>query len=384
MKTIFYSIICIFGSLSLFSQEDIDIAAAQTFFDQQDYLNAIPIYEKCVLSDSLNIDCYEKLSLSAYRLGDTPKARENYLALEKIDSTNKLALSQLANIFEQDKNSPKAIKYYHKLVKYYPENPVYFRKLAQNYQAAGLLTDAFRYYAEAYKKNGRDLFTIKGISEIFISNKQYAEADSIMLKGLEIDTMNVNLHLLIAQSKYRQKVYDSTVHYLDRIKYTIDFSPYYNKMFGYAYIQIDSFEKSIPLLEKSLVDEGSKEYAHYYLATAYYNLDNMEYALYHYNKALEEGISNNVDLYHRSLAKLYNDDNKLKEAIAHYKDAYKYGDDPLMLFYLARASEIYYKDKSIALNYYKRYIKSKHNNSEYIDYAKERSRHLKELRHQKM
>lgn len=384
MKTIFYSIICIFGSLSLFSQEDIDIAAAQTFFDQQDYLNAIPIYEKCVLSDSLNIDCYEKLSLSAYRLGDTPKARENYLALEKIDSTNKLALSQLASIFEQDKNSPKAIKYYHKLVKYYPENPVYFRKLAQNYQAAGLLTDAFRYYAEAYKKNNRDLFTIKGISEIFISNKQYAEADSIMLKGLEIDTMNVNLHLLIAQSKYRQKVYDSTVHYLDRIKYTIDFSPYYNKMFGYAYIQIDSFEKSIPLLEKSLVDEGSKEYAHYYLATAYYNLDNMEYALHHYNKALEEGISNNVDLYHRSLAKLYNDDNKLKEAIAHYKDAYKYGDDPLMLFYLARASEIYYKDKSIALNYYKRYIKSKHNNSEYIDYAKERSRHLKELRHQKM
>jgi len=195
--------------------------------------------------------------------------------------------------------------------------------------------------------------------------------------------MNIHLHQLIARSKYKQKEYQGTVDHLTTIDSKIDLTPYFNKMLGYAYIQIDSFETAIYYLEKSLVDEGGKEYAHYYLATAYDKLKNPEYSKHHYLKALEEGISSNVSNYHRSLAKIYNEEGNLKEAIPHYQDAYKYSEDPLVMFYLAMAADKYYADPNVAINYYSKYIKSNHDNLEYMKYSKQRKAHLKELRHQK-
>lgn len=364
------------------SQKDSGFLDALSSYENQDYQKAYDYFSACAKLDSLNIKCHEKAGQSAYRLGDIPEAKQYFHILEKLDTASYVAFSQLSSIYELEKNAPKAIKYYTRLKTLYPENPIYYRKLGQQYQAAGLIKEAFDNYSQAFKKNARDMYSIQGIAEIFIANKQYVEADSLIRKGLLLDSLNVNFSLLIAQSKYRQKAFDSTVHYLEKINYEIDFSPYFNKMFGYAYIQIDSFEKSIPLLEKSLVDEGSKEYAHYYLATAYEKLENEEYALFHYGKALEEGISENVDLYHRSLARLHNDNNELREAISHYQDAYKYGEDPLVLFYLARACDIYYKDKSIAVNYYRKYLKSGEKTTEYIQYSKDRKRALQEQIHQ--
>lgn len=382
-KTLF-TILCVCLSLSAFAQSDWDASEADAAYDFQEYQKSFELYTKCIETDSTQIHCYERGAQSAYRLGDIPNAKQLFHKLEEIDTFNRIALSQLSAIYELEKNAPKAIKYYTKLRNLFPENPVYHRKLGQQYQAAGLMTEAFENYSAAYKLNKRDMFSIQGIAEIFIANKQYEEADSLLLEGLSLDSLNVNFSLLIAQSKYRQKLFDSTVHYLERIQYEIDFSPYFNKMFGYAYIQIDSFEKSIPLLEKSLIDEGSKEYAHYYLATAYESMDSTEWSLYHYEKALDEGISSNTDLYHRNLARMYNDAGKLREAIEHYKDAYKYGEDPLVLFYLARACDIYYKDKSVAVNYYSKYIRSSEPTVEYKQYAKDRRQILREQMHQGM
>lgn len=367
-----------------FSQSDMAYEDALKAYETQDYQSAFSFFSQCAELDSTRTDCYEKAGQSAYRLGDIPAAKKFFHLLEKLDTSNYTAFSQLSTIYEMEKNAPKAIKYFNRLSGLYPENPIYYRKLGQQYQVSGLLNDAFENYARAFKLNPRDMFSIQGIAEIFIANKQYTEADSLLREGLALDSLNINFNLLIAQSKYRQKSFDSTVHYLDRIKYEIDLSPYFNKMFGYACIQIDSFEKSIPLLEKSLIDEGSKEYAHYYLATAYENLENEEYALFHYKKALEEGISANVDLYHRNLARMYNDRNNLREAIPHYQDAYKYGNDPLILFFLARACDVYYKDKSIALNYYRKYLKSGDQTAEYIQYSRERKQALQEQIHQGM
>lgn len=365
-----------------YAQNNIEVA--ESFYNLQEYDKALNIFQDCFERDTTNISCGEKAALSSLKLGDIALARELFKSVEKEDSTNQLALSQLASIYDQEKNIPKTIFYYNKLIELFPHNGIYYRKIAQQFQEARILGDAFKNYKKALDLNSRDLYSIKGLAEIFMSNNQYEDCDSILSIGIEMDTLNISLHLLLAQSKYRQKRYKHTVNLLSKIKNKLDFNAYYNKMLGYSYIQIDSFELAIPVLEKTLVDPGTKENAHYYLATAYYELDSMEYAIFHYKKAIEEGISDNVDLYHRALAKMYNDDNDLSSAIYHYKDAYKFGNDPLVLFYLARACDVYYKDKNIAINYYNKYAKSGHDNPEYIKYAKERSRHLKELKHQKV
>ena len=310
------------------------------------------------------------------------QSKQAFSHVISIDTFNQLSLTQLASIYEKEGNTPKAVKYYTQLIKYYPDNAIYNRKLAQNYAKAGAIIDAFRHYNAAHKLNPNDIFSIKGISEIFLQNQQYEDADILLNKGLTLDTTNIDLHQLLARSKYKQKDYDSTIYYLKQINGRVDLSPYFNKLLGYSLIQIDSFEQSIFYLQKALSDNGNKEYVHYYLATAYDNLDDELNSEHHYTKALEEGISPNIAIYHKSLAKINNDRNKLREAIDHYRDAYRYDEDPVLLFYLGRASDVYYKDKNIAVNYYKRYTKSSHDNDEYKRYALSRANTLLEFIHQ--
>jgi len=154
-------------------------------------------------------------------------------------------------------------------------------------------------------------------------------------------------------------------------------------MLGYTYIQIDSFDRAIFHLSKAILNEGTKEYAHYNLAVAFEKKEDMESAKYHLQEAIKAGISTNVDTYHRQLARLHTAEGNLKEAIPHYQDAYKYGEDPLILFYLGRASDKYYADKNIALRYYRKFVKSAYEHKEYKDYSKSRIAALKEYLHQK-
>lgn len=367
--------------VSLYSQVESLLKDADSLYVNQEYQKAYAIYNDCIVLDSTQLTCIEKAARCTQKLGNFRKAKELYTSLEKADSSNTACLVQLANIYEIEKNTPKTIKYYIRLCKLFPSNPIYKRKLAKQYQQAGLEREAFQYYAEANKINNNDILTITGLAEMFIQNGQYDDCDSILRAGILIDDENINLHLLYALTKYKKKEYDSTTMILYNIRGKIDFSNYYNKMWGFSYLQIDSLDRAINCLEKSLVDEINPENAHYYLGIAYEKKKDIETSLFHFNKAAVAGISTNQALYHRNLARIYDKEGDLKNAILHYKDAYKYSSDPLVLFFLARASDAYYADKNIAINYYSRYQKSDHKNKEYKAYAKDRKKYLKEQMH---
>ena len=153
-------------------------------------------------------------------------------------------------------------------------------------------------------------------------------------------------------------------------------------MVGFSYLQIDSLDKAIWHLSKSLVDEKRPEQASYYLGIAYEQRGEQELALEYFAKAVEAGTSKDLDLYHHSLAKIYKEKNQLKQAVHHYTEATKHSDDPLLIFLLAQVCDEYYKDKQIAMRYYKKYENSAHENEAYKKYAKERRIYLKELAHQ--
>ena len=347
-------------------------------FNYQGAAESYGVLSRLDTSNTLYLQLAGKYS---FQSGDSKSAKDYYLQLEEKEPENSVMLNHLANLYEQEDNAPKAIKYYTKLTKLYPDNGLYFRKCGNLYDKAGEVKDAFYYLAKAHKLNSKDLSTIKSLAGMFIKNNQLPEADTILWKGLKYDSLNVGLMLLKATNSYKQKAYDSTSIILKKASGRVDLNNYYNKMLGYAYLQIDSFDRSIVYLERSLVNENNPESAHYYLATAYEKLEDIETSIYHFEKAIEAGISTNISVYHRNLARLHNDDKNLKPAIKHYEDAYRYNKDPLILFFLARATDVYYKDKNVAMRYYKRYYDSSDDNVDYKTYAKERRQYLKEQQH---
>lgn len=354
---------------------------AVKWMQEQEYSKALELWEQCA-QDTTQVKCIEQAGMASYRLGLMSKAKDYFHKIESHPALYKNAAIQLSTIYEQQDNIPKAIKYNRKLRDSFPDNPIYHRKIGNLLMKAALPREAFLSYAEALKLNPDDVLTIRSISELFINNAQYVEADSLLNHGLSIDSTNVGLSLLLARNYYKQRMYDSTVVVMDGLRGTIDFSNYYNKMFGYALLQIDSIDQSIYYLEKSLVNEGDPEYAHYYLGNAYELKGDMEAAIFHLRKAVETGTSQGLKTHYRNLARILYNEGKFREAIDAYEWAYRYEEDPVLLFYLGRASDTYYKDKSIAVRYYQRYIRSKHNNEEFKRYAKERSGYLIEMQHQ--
>ncbi len=364
-------------NINLDSLKQLAIEEANLF----NYQNAADRYIQLVNLDSTNHHYLQMAAKYSFQSGDSKSAKEYYLRLEEKEPDNSTMLNHLASLYEQEDNTPKAIKYYTKLTKLYPDNGLYFRKCGVLYNKAGEIKDAFSNLAKAHQLNPKDLSAIRSLSGMFIKNNQLAEADTLLWKGLKYDSLNVGLMLLKATNSYKQKAYDSTAIILKKASGRVDLNNYYNKMLGYAYLQIDSFDRSIVYLERSLVNENNPESAHYYLATAYEKLEDTKTSIYHFEKAIEAGVSTNISLYHRNLARLHNQNNQLKHAIKHYEDAYRYQKDPLLLFYLARATDMYYKDKNVAIRYYKKYFDSKHDNEEYKTYAKERRQYLKEQQH---
>jgi tetratricopeptide (TPR) repeat protein len=89
------------------------------------------------------------------------------------------------------------------------------------------------------------------------------------------------------------------------------------------------------------------------------------------NKAIDEGITENIGTYYTQLARAYEDKKDYKNAIHYYHAAYEKSKSKILLYHLARNYDVYYKDKSTAMAYYRQYLAS----NDTIRIAKEYSRH---------
>lgn len=381
-RVILSMLICLpLYAMGQIDRDDLIQQANSQYLDQQ-YQNSLEIYEELLATDSTNIELLYRSGTASQRLGDFKKAKEYLHKLEKIDTVNHSYARPLASIYEIEDNVPKAIKYYLLLSRENEDNALYYRKLGQQYLKGGETGDAFTNFSKAYELNENDFFTIQGLADIFTINKQYNDVDDLLRKAMEYDDTNLNLQLLYAGNKYKQAQYDTTASVLYGMRGKIDFSNYYNKMLGYSLMQIDSTEKAIFYLRKSLVNEGNPEIAHYYLSKAYEDMDDMEYATHHLEKAIESAISKNVKSYHSNLARLLEQEGNKRDAIKNYEAAYRYSDDPIYLFYLGRLTDDYYKDKNVAMRYYDRYAQSSDPNTDYKRYAVDRKKYLREQIHQ--
>ena len=377
-----YGLLLIGMLLMSFLSGQSDMDALDQALKEQDYLKSLQLAEACYEQDTSNLKCLKISSTSAFRLGSQAKAKKYLHLMEKMDSMDTDVLVQLATIYDQQQQLPKAIKYDTLLNKVLPNNPIYFRKNAVLYTKYKDYAKAFELYAEANKLNPEDVVTLKGMSELCFANDQMALGDSLLDAGLKVDSLNIGLNYVLVKSKYRQKRYDTVTVILEKLSGRIDLDSYYNKLLGYSYLQIDSVDLAIKRLSLAIVDDEENERLHYYLANAFEKKNNLKAAIEEFEKAAFYGVSPQIDLYHRNIARLANREKQYKKAIDHYKDAYKYGDDPVLLYYLAAACDNYYKDKSIALNYYKKYLRTEHDHIQYMEYAEKRVRYLKEVIHQ--
>jgi tetratricopeptide (TPR) repeat protein len=137
-----------------------------------------------------------------------------------------------------------------------------------------------------------------------------------------------------------------------------DTIPAYARLLGISYFQLERYDKVLPLMKYLLDRDMKADWIYYYIGSSYQQLQQPDSAITYINKAIEAGISENISNYYTQLASSYEDKKDYKSAIKYYKAAYESSKADILLYHLARNYDVYYKDKSQAIAYYKRYLNS--------------------------
>jgi len=368
--------LCIFlllSSANIIGQSTLFDSIKTLVFDES-YEEAIAILDTCS-SEKCN---YTRADLN-YRLGNYTHPKENLGHFTEHPEYRFSANKILARIYESELNYPKAIK--HNIVLSYIDssNFIHHRKLGKLYSNAGYTLEALKAFNTALDMNSSDLSTLTSLAELNFSLSQTELADSIIHLAHTIDSSNIKVQLIRAKIFYKQKEYKEVAGTLGYIKGRIDLDDYFSKIYGYSLVKIDSFEKAKYTLHKVLLNDPDAESVHYYLGLAYENTDEPETADFHFSRAIESGISKQIPLYYKKIARIAEKDKKWQKAIKHYRKSLEYKNDPEVLFMLALATDNYYKDKSIAVKYYNKYLEAGHPNKEWNTYSLQRKKYLKEI-----
>ncbi len=381
----------VFGATCLFAQDAPKVKPIQYDIETEyrkaiDYLGAFQyqkaldhIYE-CHRTEPDNLDYLTKLAWCYQQLGNLSESKIYYRELLKKSPDNVGALSNLGLIYEKELNHLKAKSYYRQLLEIDTANSYYYRINAYNALKTEEPLTSIVYFNKAHALTPKDRVVVDELAKLYYQLDAFDYAMSFTEKGLAQSPDN--LRLLYTDARIHSKV-DSFSRVIESLEHALslgDTVPYYQTMLSVAYIHSDSLDQAAFHLNK-LIDVGkSSEHTHHYLSIIYDKKGEPELSMHHLEEAITKGISPKVSMYYAELAAHYEDLKDYKKAIALYEEAYTHSENDVYLFHQARNTDLYYKDKKMALRLYKKYLSSRH--GKYREYSESRVRELKSIIHQ--
>jgi len=382
LLVVFFSLVVIFSN----AQESADSSILQMKYEQAlekinafQFDEALKLLSTCYIEDPQNKEYLMRIAYCNFQLGRYPDAKIFYNEVIKQDSFDTQAISSMGSIYERENNYREALAYYVYWTTIDSTNSFAYKRCGNASLHLGWANESMFFYLEAHKLNESDMEVIDKLSSLYIATEQLDYAEEVLNRGLVIDPNNIRLLQNKARLFNKRKDYPTVVDAIEKTMMQGDTSDYYQMMIGVAYLRLDSLERSIQNLEHIVQREKDTEHTHQYLGLAYRTLGDTQKSIEHFEKAIELGISEKIDLFHSDLAAVYETEGDFRKAIAHYESAYDYNPKAEYLFFLARNNDLAFRDKRMALRYYEQYLNSGH--EEFQAYTKQRIKQLKELIH---
>lgn len=371
-------IICFLFSLlvsSLFAQSHTEEAIEH--YESQEYQKALKSAQNGL--EQLPED-YFLLTLAAKasnQLGYSADAKMYFIKAIQIKPNDKEALKELAKIYEKQGDAESAVKYYTMLTVVNPEDYIAHRQCAKLYRKQNLNKEALKHYSIANKISPKDINTLIGMSNTYIKINNLTKADSLNNIALSLDKGYLTLYNTKAWLKSSMQQFDSTtvvLKQLERLKKLDDFE---NRLMGTAYFQQDSVHKSIEYLEKAMDVENVHPQVFYYLSHCHEKLEDRQKAISYMKNCRRVSVDNYLLKANHDLSRFYQNEQKTNRAIKLLKINEELNPSVKVYYELATATDRYYKDKSIAMSYYTKYLKLADKKSKKYEYAQQRYRYLK-------
>ena len=373
-----YSFILFFCSLTMAEAQKTDsiMNEQRLLIHRVDSLVASYKFEKALdilaKGDSMNVEILLRIGQCNFRLGASGSAIHPYERVLQIDSANLSALNQLGQLYARDGDFSKALASFVQLIRLDTANSYYYRQAGS--MAARLENKIFakELYRKALHFNSLDVEASMALGTIMMDMEEYAGVDSIVDRALVADGTYKPLLLLKAKSAFEQQHFETVILTINSLLEKSDTSAIHARLLGISYFHLHNYNKLVTCMNFMLRNRYDNEWIFYYLGVASRELGDIAASIDYFRMAVQKSISENTMTYYSQLGQSYEEMGDYQGAIRSYRAAYNYSKDGILLYHLARTYDVFYKDKTTALAYYQKYLKSDDTIRRAKEYARKR------------
>lgn len=306
------------------------------------------------------ISFYKKaIDLDTTNLAITGKLRRVYIKLKEVGN----AYDTFAGIYAKDSSNV----YWNKQFAHCSY------KISRKKQAVHL-------YEKVLEANPRDYGSYSNLAHAYNWKKEHVKVLNILEKGLTEFPNDGGLLLEKAEFYFRSKNYKNAMpafeqHFaaggdsISKIVMNYAISTYFS----------DKVEKAMQIFERLYLANPNDIFVMYYKSLCFKKQKNFEEAEKMMRWAIEGTVPNYVaEMYHH-LGQIYGQQRKFKESIAALQKAHEIEPDKCeVLFEIATTYEEFNSNKTMALNYYRLYLKDINGGGKNVNYALDRITRIKE------
>lgn len=328
---------------------------ADSLMSNYKFENALIILSK---GDSLQKDVLLRIGQCNLRLGASKAAIQPYERVLRMDSTNITALNQLGQLYARDGDYTKALSSYLNLIKLAPNNSYYYKQAGSMASRMEDKLTARALFRKALNYNPADVEASLALGNIQMEMEEFESVDSIVTQALAVEPQFKPMLLLRARSAFEQQHYEPVTIIINQLLGKSDTTALYARLLGVSYFHLHEYNKLVKCMNFLLQNRYDHEWIYYYMGVASRELGDTPASINWFKLAVQKSISDNTKTYYSQLGLSYEGIGDYQGAIKAYRAAYDYSKEGILLYHLARNYDIYYKDKAMAVSYYKKYLAS--------------------------
>lgn len=337
---------------------------------EMNHNNAVSAFEEAKKINPFNIRNLLMLGSTYSANGNDNSAKHIFTEVLNIDSANNTALINLGRIFLANEEYGIASNIYQNLILKDSTNSYFYSQLGISKYREGEIDKAAEYFEKSIAINNSNSKIILMLARLYYNEKKYDKTLGVLKIGFEHDSKNKKLNKMLADVFYKQNNYhEAVIKYLTAITWGDTSSntfqklgmAYYYLSFTKNFINTDTRElklnEGIDALKRALIKDENDPLNFLYLGLCYKELGDDTTAINYFEETLNKIYPEYIGEVYYNLAGSYDRTGKYVESIQTYKKALTYKPDKQLLnFYLANIYDRYYKDKSVAVLYYQKFV----------------------------
>lgn len=342
-------------------------------YQTQRYGEAVTLLKTNYPEPVTDIKTLSSMAYASQMAGMLPDAEKYYQRIYDLDSGNYHVLFNLGNLNIRKGNDQKAKGYFEKFLQKDSSNFTVYKDLAEISLNDGDTKVTTNYLEKANKLQPNDADVASELSGFYIDAKRFSDAETILDIAIDADKENIYLLQGFVKLKYTEYKFKDVIDYGEKLFQLGDNATFIRNKVGEAYYYTGKFDCGIETL-MAIPAGFQTEVSYYYIAECYKGLKNQTKAIEYFNKAIEAGLSPNIDNYYSEIGDSYIKLNKNNKALASYQKALQFDEKPMTYYLMADIYDTNLKNKSNAIKYYRKFLASNHSakQNKYVMYAKAR------------